>query len=239
MPEPLALSVEHGALVVGDVTGPVDCHIRGGPSAFLLESAGGFITGPDAAGGQDARVGHESVGGARAAKLLPPVQHGGKILHRAAFHHEQAAARARGGDERRGDRPDAPRRCRCSRRARFVPRAAIRSRPAELISQPDEYDFVSGPYSAPGQWTVLGGRGGAMRTGIRWGLAAALALVLGGCDWSAYLSGPTHASFSGDDKVTTADAGALVKGWTWTPDAGTMPGQPSGGMYAAPPWSTT
>jgi polyvinyl alcohol dehydrogenase (cytochrome) len=73
-----------------------------------------------------------------------------------------------------------------------------------------------------------------MRTGMRWGLAAALALVLGGCDWPAYLGGPTHSSFSAADKITTANAGALVKAWTWTPDAGTLPGQPAGGIYAAP-----
>ena len=73
-----------------------------------------------------------------------------------------------------------------------------------------------------------------MRTGMRWGLAAALALTLGGCDWSAYLSGPTHSSYSPADKITPANAGGLVKAWSWTPDAGTMPGQPAGGVYAAP-----
>jgi outer membrane protein assembly factor BamB len=69
---------------------------------------------------------------------------------------------------------------------------------------------------------------------MRWGLAAALALMLAGCDWSAYLSGPTHSSYSLADKITPANAGALVKAWSWTPDAGTMPGQPAGGVYAAP-----
>ena len=73
-----------------------------------------------------------------------------------------------------------------------------------------------------------------MRTAMRWGVATALVVLLGGCDWPAYLSGPRHWSFSAAGKVTTANAGTLVKAWTWTPDAGTLPGQPSGGVYAAP-----
>lgn len=92
--EPLALSVERGALAVGAVTGPVDCHISADPSAFLLESAGGFIS-----RGQMVLTGKMLAYGWRVwavlalPKLLPPVQHGGKVLHGLARRREKVAAR--------------------------------------------------------------------------------------------------------------------------------------------------
>ena len=91
---PLALSVEHGALVVGDVTGPVDCHIVADPSAFLLESAGGFISRPQMVfTGKLFAYGWRVWAILSLPKLLPPVQHGGKILHGLARHREKIAAR--------------------------------------------------------------------------------------------------------------------------------------------------
>lgn len=92
--EPLALSVEHGALVVGDVTGPVDCHIIADPSAFLLESAGGFISRPRMVfTGKLFAYGRRVWAMLALPKLLPPVQHGGKALHGLALRRERIAAR--------------------------------------------------------------------------------------------------------------------------------------------------
>jgi hypothetical protein len=92
--EPVALLVEHGALVVGDVTGPVDCHIVADPSAFLLESAGGFTSRPRMVfTGKLFAYGRRVWAILALPKLLPPVQHGGKILHGLARRREKIAAR--------------------------------------------------------------------------------------------------------------------------------------------------
>jgi hypothetical protein len=91
---PLALTVEHGTLTIGELTGPVDCHIVADPSAFLLESAGGFVSRLHMALHLDMLVyGRRFWAVLALPKLLPPVQHGGKILRGAARRRERAAAR--------------------------------------------------------------------------------------------------------------------------------------------------
>jgi hypothetical protein len=91
---PLALTVEHGTLTIGEVTGPVDCHIVADPSAFLLESAGGFVSRLHMALHLEMLAYGRRVWALLALpKLLPPVQHGGKILGGAARRRERAAMR--------------------------------------------------------------------------------------------------------------------------------------------------
>jgi hypothetical protein len=91
---PLELSVQYGTLVVGDVTGPVDCHIVADPSAFLLESAGGFVSRSQMLLHLQMLAYGRKIWALRALpKLLPPVEHGGKLLHGAALRREDAAAR--------------------------------------------------------------------------------------------------------------------------------------------------
>jgi hypothetical protein len=92
--EPLELSVQHGTLTVGDVCGPVDCHIVADPGAFLLESAGGFVSrGQMLLHGQLLAYGRRFWAILALPKLLPPVAHGGKLLHGAALRSEDEAAR--------------------------------------------------------------------------------------------------------------------------------------------------
>lgn len=53
-------------------------------------------------------------------------------------------------------------------------------------------------------------------------------------DWPAYLFGPKHPSKSASTLITPANAGSLVKAWTFTSPKPTMSGQPSGGFVASP-----
>jgi hypothetical protein len=91
---PLGLTFAHGTLTVGDVEGPVDCHIVADPSAFLLESAGGFVSRLHLALHlQLLAYGRRFWTLLDLPKLLPPVAHGGKILHGRARRQERAAER--------------------------------------------------------------------------------------------------------------------------------------------------
>jgi hypothetical protein len=95
---PLELAVAHGTLVVGDVTGPVDCHIVADPSAFLLESAGGFVSRQQMVLDLDLLAYGRRVWAMLALpKLLPPVEHGGKLLKGAALRRQQTATRRDSG----------------------------------------------------------------------------------------------------------------------------------------------
>jgi outer membrane protein assembly factor BamB len=53
-------------------------------------------------------------------------------------------------------------------------------------------------------------------------------------DWPAYLFGPTHPSTSASTLITPANAGSLVRAWTFTSPKRTMTGQPAGGFVASP-----
>ena len=70
------------------------------------------------------------------------------------------------------------------------------------------------------------------------GLTAAIfpgaAQAATGADWPAYLNGPAHSSYNGPETaITTANAGSLVRKWTWKPPAPTQSGQPAG-LLASP-----
>jgi outer membrane protein assembly factor BamB len=53
-------------------------------------------------------------------------------------------------------------------------------------------------------------------------------------DWTGYLGGPLHDSVTANAQITKAQASHLTLAWTWSPDRGTMSGQPSGGLYSSP-----
>ena len=56
----------------------------------------------------------------------------------------------------------------------------------------------------------------------------------GATDWPSYLGGPLHDSFTSDAQITKGGAAHLALAWKWTPTAGTLSGQPAGGLYASP-----
>lgn len=53
-------------------------------------------------------------------------------------------------------------------------------------------------------------------------------------NWTSYLGGPRHTSFTSDSQTTKQAASHLKLAWKWTPDLGTMSGQPTGGLYSSP-----
>lgn len=54
-------------------------------------------------------------------------------------------------------------------------------------------------------------------------------------DWTAYLNGPMHSSYSATQTaITSADAGALIQKWHFADPKPTMPGQPGPGFLASP-----
>ena len=65
-------------------------------------------------------------------------------------------------------------------------------------------------------------------------MAAPSAVATSSTDWPAYLFGPRHPSKSASALITPANAGSLVKAWTFTSPKPTMTGQPSGGFVASP-----
>src|SRR5262249_24899747 len=81
---------------------------------------------------------------------------------------------------------------------------------------------------------------------MRWIVAGVLVLTLAwvpaappvaadpAADWPAYLFGPRHTSTSASTMITAANAGSLVKAWTFTSPKPTMTGQPAGGFVASP-----
>jgi polyvinyl alcohol dehydrogenase (cytochrome) len=65
-------------------------------------------------------------------------------------------------------------------------------------------------------------------------ISPAAAQVATGADWPGYLNGPAHSSYNGPERaITTANAGSLVRKWTWKPPAPTQSGQPAG-LLASP-----
>jgi outer membrane protein assembly factor BamB len=54
-------------------------------------------------------------------------------------------------------------------------------------------------------------------------------------NWQAYLFNTRHSSFNAAaGAITTANAGSLVRAWTWVPPRPTMPGQPAATLAASP-----
>jgi outer membrane protein assembly factor BamB len=53
-------------------------------------------------------------------------------------------------------------------------------------------------------------------------------------DWTSYLGGARHPSYTTNAQISKAAAAHLRLAWSWKPDASTMPGHPSGGMFASP-----
>lgn len=65
-------------------------------------------------------------------------------------------------------------------------------------------------------------------------MAAPSGAATSSTDWPAYLFGPRHPSTSASTLITPANAGSLVKAWSFTSPKPTMSGQPSGGFVASP-----
>jgi hypothetical protein len=89
---PLALSVEHWALVVGDVTRPVDCHRRR-PERVPARKRRASSQPEMVFTGKLFAYGWRMWAILSLPKLLPPVQHGGKILRLAAIGDDRGTAR--------------------------------------------------------------------------------------------------------------------------------------------------
>ena len=55
-------------------------------------------------------------------------------------------------------------------------------------------------------------------------------------DWTSYLGGPSHTSFTTNGQITKQAAGQLQPAWKWTPDVPvpSHPGQPTAGLYSSP-----
>ena len=53
-------------------------------------------------------------------------------------------------------------------------------------------------------------------------------------NWTSYLGGPRHTSFTTDAQISKAAASQLKLAWSWKPDPATMVGQPTGGFYSSP-----
>ena len=80
---PLGISVAHGALEVGTPSGRVDCHVVADPATFLELSAGGFVSRSHAlVTGKLWAYGRRPWAAVALTKLLPPVDHGGKLRPR-------------------------------------------------------------------------------------------------------------------------------------------------------------
>lgn len=73
--------------------------------------------------------------------------------------------------------------------------------------------------------------------GTIWSLAALTPAsgAVGPADWSAFLAGPSHNSYNGNQvAITPANAGSLTMKWNFVGDPATQPGQP-GPSYTASP----
>ena len=94
---------------------------------------------------------------------------------------------------------------------------------------------------------VIGNGRGAWRSGWRRLIQTAVVVAIavassaGGVsgagspsNWTAYLGGPLHDSYTADAQITRAAAAHVSLAWRWTPTAGTMSGQPKSGLYSSP-----
>ena len=63
--------------------------------------------------------------------------------------------------------------------------------------------------------------------------ASAVSAATGGANWTGYLRGAQHTSYSPQTAITPANAGSLVKRWTWIPAAGPA-GAPGKQLTASP-----
>ncbi len=53
-------------------------------------------------------------------------------------------------------------------------------------------------------------------------------------NWTSYLGGARHPSYTADAQISKDAARHLSLAWTWKPDAGTIAGQPRSGMFSSP-----
>jgi outer membrane protein assembly factor BamB len=53
-------------------------------------------------------------------------------------------------------------------------------------------------------------------------------------NWTSYLGGARHPSYTADAQISKDAARHLSLAWTWKPDAGTIAGQPQSGMFSSP-----
>jgi outer membrane protein assembly factor BamB len=53
-------------------------------------------------------------------------------------------------------------------------------------------------------------------------------------NWTSYLGGARHPSYTADAQISKDAARHLSLAWTWHPDAGTIAGQPQSGMFSSP-----
>src|SRR3954447_16691888 len=70
-------------------------------------------------------------------------------------------------------------------------------------------------------------------TGFSRGAAPAVAAAAQ-ANWTSYLGGARHPSFTTNAQITKAGAAHLALAWSWKPDKPTIAGQPKSGMYASP-----
>jgi outer membrane protein assembly factor BamB len=71
----------------------------------------------------------------------------------------------------------------------------------------------------------------------QWGVAAepAGAVAIGATDWAAYEHGPAHSSTQvNDTAITTSNAAALLRKWTFTAGPASVSGQPGPGFDSSP-----